>query len=54
MSFDETFGSYKGISSREKIVSYIKENYKDILGTDVALLDDEDGLSKVQRKYFRK
>jgi hypothetical protein len=54
MSFDETFGPYKGKTSREKIVNYIKKNYADVLGTDVVLLDDEDGLSKIQRKYFRK
>lgn len=54
MEFDRTFNQHPGKSSREKMISYIKRNYQNVLGADIKLLDEEDGLSKVRNKYFRR
>jgi len=54
MIFDYTFGQYQGKNTKEKIINYIKANYKGVLGNDVSLLDEEGGLDKIRNKYFKK
>ncbi|MBW7875273.1 MAG: hypothetical protein H3C47_04725 [Candidatus Cloacimonetes bacterium] len=54
MNFDTKFGKFSGNNAREKMISYIKANYQGILGQDVALLDEEEGLDKIRRKYFHR
>jgi hypothetical protein len=53
MNFEQTFGKYDGKDTKEKLVNYIKANYQDILGSDVAILDEQDGLDRLKRKYFK-
>ena len=54
MEFDNTFGQYSGNNTKEKIINYIKKNYTNILGDDVKLLDEADGLDRIKNKYFKK
>ena len=54
MEFDKTFGHYPGKSSRDKMINYIKRNYQSVLGDDIKLLDEDDGLAKIRNKYVRR
>ena len=54
MNFEDTFARYKGKNTRQKIVNYIRENYRGLLGDDVELLGSDQGLEEIQRKYFRR
>lgn len=54
MTFETTFGKYEGRTTRDKIINYIKDNYGEILGADVAMLDEEDGLNRLRAKYFKR
>jgi hypothetical protein len=54
MTFEVAFGKYDGKTTRDKIINYIKANYGEILGTDVSMLDEEDGLNRLRAKYFKR
>ncbi|MCO4783787.1 MAG: hypothetical protein KC646_15780 [Candidatus Cloacimonetes bacterium] len=55
MSFEKKFGHFTGDSAKEKMKSYIKQNFTNLLGPEgIALLDEEDGLARVQAKFCGK
>ena len=36
----------------KKTIDYLKRNYQSVLGDDIKLLDEENGLEKIRKKYF--
>jgi hypothetical protein len=53
MTIDELY-SENGVPFRLKYIQYLKDNFGDVLGSDVLLLDQPGGLEIVRDKYQAK